>query len=44
MASIEVMSRDPRRKPTTTSSGAPVASDEHSLTVGPGGSSVRHDH
>jgi catalase len=38
------MSRDPRRKPTTTSSGAPVASDEHSLTAGPGGPSVLHDH
>jgi catalase len=44
MASMEAMSRDPRRKPTTTSSGAPVASDEHSLTVGPGGPSVLHDH
>ena len=29
---------------TTTDSGAPVASDEHSLTVGPDGPIVLHDH
>jgi catalase len=28
---------------TTTDSGIPVASDEHSLTVGPGGPTVLHD-
>jgi catalase len=30
--------------PTTTDSGAPVASDEHSLTVGADGPIVLHDH
>lgn len=30
--------------PTTTDGGAPVASDEHSLTVGPDGPIVLHDH
>ena len=29
---------------TTTDSGAPAPSDEHSLTVGPGGPIVLHDH
>ena len=29
---------------TTTDSGIPVASDEYSLTVGPGGPTVLHDH
>jgi catalase len=29
---------------TTTDSGIPAASDEHSLTVGPGGPTVLHDH
>jgi catalase len=29
---------------TTTDSGIPVASDEHSLTVGPNGPTVLHDH
>ncbi|AUH67431.1 MULTISPECIES: catalase [Gordonia] len=29
---------------TTTDSGAPAGSDEHSLTVGPGGPIVLHDH
>ncbi|WP_226781346.1 catalase [Oceaniglobus trochenteri] len=31
-------------KPTTTDAGSPVASDEHSLTVGPDGPIVLHDH
>jgi catalase len=31
-------------KPTTTDGGAPVSSDEHSLTVGPDGPIVMHDH
>ncbi|WP_136069157.1 catalase [Modicisalibacter radicis] len=31
-------------KPTTTDAGIPVASDEHSLTVGPDGPIVMHDH
>jgi len=31
-------------KPTTTDAGAPVASDEHSLTVGPDGPILLHDH
>ncbi|MFG0289629.1 MAG: catalase [Rhodopirellula sp. JB044] len=31
-------------KPTTTDGGIPVASDEHSLTVGPDGPIVLHDH
>jgi catalase len=35
---------DERRAPrTTTNSGVPVASDEHSLTVGPTGPTVLHD-
>jgi catalase len=33
-----------RVPPTTTDGGAPVASDEHSLTVGPDGPIVLHDH
>ncbi|QDS97310.1 catalase [Adhaeretor mobilis] len=32
------------RKPTTTDAGIPVASDEHSLTVGPDGPILLHDH
>ncbi|WP_237066072.1 catalase [Microbulbifer guangxiensis] len=32
------------RKPTTTDAGSPVASDEYSLTVGPEGPIVLHDH
>ncbi|WP_227368939.1 catalase [Halomonas sp. M20] len=32
------------RKPTTTDAGIPVSSDEHSLTVGPDGPIVLHDH
>lgn len=32
------------RKPTTTESGAPVASDQHALSVGPDGPIVLHDH
>ena len=35
---------DPRRPATTTDSGIPAASDEHSLTVGPAGPIVLHDH
>jgi catalase len=33
-----------RRPVTTTDSGIPAASDEYSLTVGPGGPTVLHDH
>ncbi len=35
---------DDTRKPTTTDAGAPVASDEHSLTIGADGPIVLHDH
>ncbi|MDN5917138.1 MAG: catalase [Pseudonocardia sp.] len=31
-------------KPTTTDAGIPVASDEHSLTIGPDGPILLHDH
>ncbi len=31
-------------KPTTTDAGGPVSSDEHSLTVGPDGPILLHDH
>src|ERR1700741_4935989 len=31
-------------KPTTTDAGIPVASDDHSLTVGPNGPILLHDH
>lgn len=31
-------------KPTTTDTGMPVASDEHSLTIGTDGPIVLHDH
>lgn len=37
------MSND-TRKPTTTDAGIPVASDEHSLTVGPDGPILLQDH
>ncbi|WP_311790280.1 catalase, partial [Pantoea sp. UBA5923] len=37
------MSND-ERKPTTTDAGIPVASDEHSLSVGLDGPLVLHDH
>jgi catalase len=37
------MSDEPQVPPTTTDSGIPVASDEHSLTVGPTGPTVLHD-
>lgn len=37
------MSNDPR-KPTTTDAGIPVASDEYSLSVGPDGPVLLHDH
>ena len=33
-----------QRPPTTTDSGSPVASDEYSLTVGPGGPILLQDH
>ena len=32
------------QKPTTTDAGIPVTSDEHSLTVGPNGPILLHDH
>ncbi|MEC8918073.1 MAG: catalase, partial [Pseudomonadota bacterium] len=32
------------RKPTTTDAGIPVASEENSLSVGPDGPIVLHDH
>lgn len=35
---------DTPTKPTTTDAGIPVASDEHSLTVGPDGPILLHDH
>ncbi|WP_182864794.1 catalase [Rhodopirellula sp. JC639] len=35
---------DHERKPTTTDAGIPVPSDEHSLTVGPDGPILLHDH
>ncbi|PVA10850.1 catalase [Pelagivirga sediminicola] len=35
---------DDVKKPTTTDAGIPVASDEHSLTVGADGPIVLHDH
>ncbi|WP_289042306.1 catalase [uncultured Aliiroseovarius sp.] len=35
---------DDTKKPTTTDGGAPVASDEHSLTIGADGPIVLHDH
>jgi catalase len=35
---------DERRPPTTTDAGAPVASDEHSLSVGPDGPLLLQDH
>jgi catalase len=40
------MTDDARQRPpiTTTDSGIPAASDEFSLTVGPGGPTVLHDH
>jgi catalase len=37
------MSEDRKVPRTTTDSGIPVASDEHSLTVGPSGPTVLHD-
>ncbi|MCC5792109.1 MAG: catalase [Legionellaceae bacterium] len=36
--------QDQKRKFTTTDSGIPVPSDEHSLTIGPNGPIVLHDH
>lgn len=38
------MTNDKKAKPTTTDAGAPVASDEHSLTIGADGPIVLHDH
>lgn len=35
---------DSPRPPTTTDAGIPVASDEHSLTIGPDGPLLLHDH
>src|SRR5690625_3260159 len=35
---------DKHRKPTTNDSGAPVASDDKSLTIGPDGPIVLNDH
>ena len=35
---------DIQPKPTTTDAGIPVESDEHSLTVGPDGPILLHDH
>src|ERR1700678_3682065 len=35
---------DTQRPPTTTDAGIPVASDEHSLTIGPDGPIVLNDH
>lgn len=35
---------DDKRKPTTTDAGIPIASDEHSLTVGPDGPILLQDH
>jgi len=35
---------DEKRRPTTTDAGIPVASDEHSLTAGPDGPILLHDH
>jgi catalase len=35
---------DPQPHPTTTDAGIPVPSDEHSLTVGPDGPILLHDH
>src|ERR1700744_3923199 len=35
---------EPRVKPTTDDSGTPIESDEFSLTVGPGGPILLHDH
>ena len=36
--------KEDKRKPTTTDAGRPVASDEHSLTVGPDGPVLLQDH
>src|SRR4051812_49817428 len=38
------MSKDQRPPTTTTDSGIPAPSDEHSLTAGPNGPTVLHDH
>ncbi|TWT66482.1 catalase [Allorhodopirellula solitaria] len=36
--------KNDEQKPTTTDAGIPVASDEHSLSVGPDGPILLHDH
>jgi catalase len=33
-----------RNEPTTTDAGIPIESDEHSLTIGPDGPILLHDH
>ena len=38
------MMSEQKPKPTTTDAGIPVSSDEHSLTVGPDGPILLHDH
>jgi catalase len=38
------MTKQDEQKRTTTDAGVPVASDEHSLTIGPNGPIVLHDH
>jgi catalase len=44
-ATIVGVTNEPERKPTTTTgSGSPAASDEHSLTVGPRGPTALHEH
>jgi catalase len=35
---------DEKTKPTTTDAGIPVSSDEHSLSIGPNGPILLHDH
>jgi catalase len=35
---------NPQHRPTTTDAGIPVASDEHSLTIGPDGPILLQDH
>ncbi len=36
--------KDTKNKPTTTDAGIPVSSQEHSLTIGPDGPILLHDH
>jgi catalase len=35
---------DTQPPPTTTDAGIPIESDEHSLTIGPDGPILLHDH